>query len=337
MKSIEEMLSIVDKNNGSDLHLITNALPTLREDGIIKNLYDDDYKMSFEDSINLIKKILNKRQLLALEKNGDADTSFACKSIFYPKKQLRARVNVFKDLRGYAFAFRLISKKIPTMQDLLLPKSVKNLTQKEHGLIVVTGPTGSGKSTTIASMLDYINETKNVHIITIEEPVEYYYDMKQAIISQREIGENCISFATGLKAALREDPDIILVGEMRDAQTIEMALAAAETGHLVLTTLHTANVIQSIDRMMQYFSAKQQGQILAQLANSFECIIAQKLLPKNGGGRVAAFEILLRTTATVNLIRNDRAFELKDYMNSKDNMQTMKNAVEDLKRRKYVN
>ena len=335
MKSIEEMLSIVVKNGGSDLHLVTNVVPTMRKNGVIQNLYDDQYKFSYDDSKKLIAAILNGYQCNALKAQGDANASYTCQSIF-SQKTIRARVNVFKDLRGYSFAFRLINEKIPTMQDILLPHGIQSLIKKEHGIIIVTGPTGSGKSTTIASMVDSINETKSVHIITVEDPVEYFYNIKTAIISQREVGENCASFFAGLKAALREDPDIILVGEMRDAETIEMALAAAETGHLVLTTLHTANVIQAVDRMMQYFPSEQQQQIRLELANCFEGIIAQKLFPKKNGGRVAAFEVLLRTPATINLIRSNRAFELKDYMHNKDMMQTMDDAIEDLQRRGFL-
>lgn len=335
MKSLNEMISIADKSGASDIHLVTGLTPTMRKNGLIENLYEDSSIFTSEASKNIIDTIINKYQKNSLEDKGDANLSYTCQSIF-KEKILRTRVNVFKDLRGYSFAFRLINENIPTMQELLLPRSVQSLIKKDHGLIVVTGPTGSGKSTTIASMLETINNTKNIHILTIEDPVEYYYKSKKSLISQREVGENCISFSTGLKAALREDPDVILVGEMRDAETIEMALAAAETGHLVLTTLHTADVVQSIDRMMQYFPANQQEQIRMQLANSFEGIIAQKLFLKNGGGRVAAFEILLRTPATINLIRTGRAFELKDYMSNRDGMQTMDESIIDLKRRKYL-
>lgn len=335
MQSIDEMISIADKNNASDIHLVTGLTPTMRKNGLIENLYEDSSIFTSEASKNIIDTIINKYQKNSLEDKGDANLSYTCQSIF-KEKILRTRVNVFKDLRGYSFAFRLINENIPTMQELLLPRSVQSLIKKDHGLIVVTGPTGSGKSTTIASMLETINNTKNIHILTIEDPVEYYYKSKKSLISQREVGENCISFSAGLKAALREDPDVILVGEMRDAETIEMALAAAETGHLVLTTLHTADVVQSIDRMMQYFPASQQEQIRMQLANSFEGIIAQKLFRQNGGGRVAAFEVLLRTPATINLIRTGRAFELKDYMSNRDGMQTMDESIIDLKRRKYL-
>ncbi|WP_196598800.1 type IV pilus twitching motility protein PilT [Pectinatus frisingensis] len=335
MQSIDEMLSIADKNNASDIHLVTGLTPTMRKNGLIENLYEDSSIFTSETSKNIIDTILNKYQKNSLEDKGDANLSYTCQSIF-KEKILRTRVNVFKDLRGYSFALRLINENIPTMQELLLPRSIQSLIKKEHGLIVVTGPTGSGKSTTMASMLETINNTKNIHILTIEDPVEYYYKSKKSLISQREVGENCISFSAGLKAALKEDPDVILVGEMRDAETIEMALAAAETGHLVLTTLHTADVVQSIDRMMQYFPANQQEQIRMQLANSFEGIIAQKLFLKNGGGRVAAFEILLRTPATVNLIRTGKAFELQDYMSNRDGMQTMDESITDLKHRNYL-
>lgn len=336
IQNLQNLLSLTVKKGGSDLHLVTGVIPVTRINGQITALNNDLSRLSSEAGIEILKSLLSQYQIKKLEENGDADASYEFEDPC-TKKMIRCRINVYQDINGYAFALRLISNKIPSMKELLLPLSLRSLTAKQHGLIVVTGPTGSGKTTSLASMLDYINESKALHILTIEDPVEYIYPLKQSIISQREIGQNVLSFAAGLKAALREDPDVILVGEMRDAETIATALAAAETGHLVLTTLHTSNVIEAVDRMLQYFPSEQQKQIQLQLSNCFEGIIAQKLLPRaDGRGRVAAFEVLLRTPATTNVIRTGEAFRLKDYMRSSEGMQTMEDSLDDLKKRMII-
>jgi len=336
LKSIQEMLSIVAQRKGSDLHLITNVVPTMRINGTIKSFEENLMVMEPAESDTLAQEILNNYQFKQLRDRGDADASYSCKSIL-EDKILRARVNVFKDYRGLSFAFRLISDKIPTMQDLMLPLGLRNLTNRKHGFIAITGPTGSGKTTTLAAMLNSINETQYGNIITLEDPIEYIYPIKCSIISQREIGQNCVSFAEGLKASLRQDPNVIFVGEMRDAETIATALSAAETGHLVLTTLHTANVIEAVDRMLQYFPAEQQQRMQSELANCFLGIVAQKLIPKKtGNGRVAAFEVLLKTPATEKLIRNGEAFQLKNYMRSEYGMITMEKALTDLQNRGLI-
>ena len=337
MKSIQELLSIVAKKKGSDLHLITNVAPTMRENGSIKSFGDDAISiMSEADSINLSKELLNEYQCKQLDFSGDVDAAYSCNSIL-EDKVLRARVNIFNDYRGLSFAFRLINDKIPTMHDLGLPLGLRKLVEQKHGLIIITGPTGSGKTTTLAAMVNSINETQHYNIITLEDPIEYIYSIKNSIISQREIGPKCVSFAKGLKAGLRQDPDVILVGEMRDPETIATALTAAETGHLVLTTLHTATVIEAVDRILQYFPAVQQKQIQATLSNCFLGIVAQKLIPKKAGnGRVAAFEVLLKTAATEKLIRNGESFQLKDYMRPECGMLTMENSLKDLESRGFI-
>lgn len=333
---IQELLSIVQKKHGSDLHLLTNVVPCMRVNGAIQAVNEDSLPMTPEEGETLAEQILNEYQEDQLEKFGDTDASYTCESKL-EKKIIRARVNVYRDYQGLSFAFRIINEKIPTMKELMLPIGLKNLIKKKHGFIAITGPTGSGKTTTLAAMLNEINETQYANIITLEDPIEYMYPVRRCIVSQREIGQNCSGFATGLKAALRQDPNVILVGEMRDAETISTALTAAETGHLVLTTLHTANVIEAVDRILQYFPASQQKQIQAQLANCFEGIIAQQLIPKkNGEGRIAAFEVLLKTPATENLIRNGETFQVKDYLRLEHGMITMEESIKNLRERNCI-
>jgi pilus retraction protein PilT len=333
---IQKLLSIVQKEHGSDLHLLTNVVPCMRVNGAIQAVNEDSLPMTTEDGETLAEQILNDYQEDQLDNFGDTDASYTCESKL-EKKIIRARVNVYRDYQGLSFAFRIINEKIPTMKELMLPIGLRNLIKKKHGFIAITGPTGSGKTTTLAAMLNEINETQYANIITLEDPIEYMYPVRRCIVSQREIGQNCSSFATGLKAALRQDPNVILVGEMRDAETISTALAAAETGHLVLTTLHTANVIEAVDRILQYFPANQQKQIQAQLANCFEGIIAQQLIPKkNGEGRIAAFEVLLKTPATENLIRNGETFQVKDYLRPEQGMITMEESIKNLRERNCI-
>lgn len=203
-------------------------------------------------------------------------------------------------------------------------------------MVIITGPTGSGKTTTLAALLDAINAESPVHIITIEQPIEYQFQMKRAVISQREVGRDCISFLEGLRASLRQDPDVILIGEMRDAETITTALAAAETGHLVFTTLHSANAVEAIDRLVQYFPATRHQEIRNELANSFLAIAAQKLLPSRNGGRVAAFEVLLSTDSTKNVIRSSQGFRVQDYMHRDEGMQTMAESIRGLRNKHLI-
>lgn len=332
---IQRILSDAVEHKASDLHLIAGFVPAIRVDGDILPL-QNAAELSTMECTELVKEFLNEEQQAQYHTCKDADVSYAFESL-YTKQQHRCRINVFQDLNGSAFSIRFIPMKIPTMRSLNLPRVIEDLTKEENGLILIVGPTGSGKTTTLTAMLDSINEIRAAHILTLEDPIEYVHAAKKSIISQREIGQTVVSFASGLKAALREDPNVILVGEMRDQETVEIALAAAETGHLVLSTLHTANVIESIDRIMQYFPDYRQQQIKMQLANCFEGIIAQKLLPrKNQPGRVVALEILTRTPATVNMIRTGEAFRLKDYMRSGDGMQLMEDAIEDLKQRNVI-
>ena len=321
---LDELLARVWKDNGSDLHLIEGLPPCERIDGKIFSL---ENAATFTDGHLLAKSILSGRQLQELMERGDADASY---DLEVDSHTLRCRVNVYRDGAGTAFAFRLLPDKIPTMDELDFPMGMRRMIKESHGLVLVTGPTGSGKTTTLASMLQYIADNRRGNIVTLEDPIEYKLTPNQSIISQREIGLHCDSFASGLKAALRQDPDVIMVGELRDAETIGTALAAAETGHLVLATLHTATVVEAVDRMTQYFPPSDRKTILTELANSFVGIVAQRLFVKKKGGRVAAYEILTRTTATVNMIRSDAIFRCADYMRPEHGMQTMEKAIQGL-------
>ena len=321
---LNDLLKKLLEDTASDLHLIEGLPPAERVAGEIIQIGD----IPFRNGEELAQQILSQQQRQQLMERGDTDASYEAEVI--PGTRLRCRVNVYREARGFSFAFRLIPDKIPSIDDLQFPIGMRRMTREPHGLILVTGPTGSGKTTTLAAMLQDIANHRRGKIITLEDPIEYKLHPSQSIISQREIGMNCNSFADGLKSALRQDPDVIMVGELRDAETIGTALAAAETGHLVLATLHTATVIEAVDRITQYFPASERNTHLMELANSFVGIIAQRLFAKKNGGRIAAFEILTRTDATVNMIRSDAIFRCKDYMRPENGMQTMETAIQGL-------
>lgn len=333
MKSFfDSLLKEMERSKASDLHIIGRMQPSLRLNGEILRL--DLEPISRQQIDELCQEVLTSWQQDVLQKNGDVDISYTF--LNDDGAVCRCRINAFKASNDISFAIRLIPNEIPTLKKLHLPNALETMIT-QNGLIAVTGPTGSGKTTTLAAMLDSINESRACNIIAIEDPIEYLHAPKKAIIRQREIGNDLPTFSAGLRSALRQDPDVILVGEMRDRETVETALNAAETGHLVLTTLHTGNVIEAVDRILQYFPAEQQTQIQAQLANCFQGVIAQRLLPlRNGGGRIAALEILRRTPATVNLIRSGKSYQLKDYMLPAEGMQTMEAAIKELQQRKLI-
>jgi twitching motility protein PilT len=267
-----------------------------------------------------VKDILTEDQLLRLEEMKEIDLSHKLESI------ARFRVNVFSQINGLAVAFRTIPSEIRGFDELGLPEVLKDLSLRDRGLVLFTGPTGSGKSTSLAACIDYINEYKELHIITIEDPIEYYHSSRNCLINQRELGANTHSFANALRSALREDPDVILVGEMRDLETISLALTAAETGHLVFATLHTSSAAKTIDRIIDIFPASQKTQVRSMLAESLEAVVAQKLLRKKGGvGRVAASEIMVANTAVRNLIREDKIYQIPSVIQSggKSGMQSL--------------
>ncbi|MFA4015014.1 MAG: hypothetical protein RUDDFDWM_000080 [Candidatus Fervidibacterota bacterium] len=322
---IDDLLRIVVEKNASDLHLCVGVPPVLRIDG---RLYRTPFMPAEPaQTQRLIYEILTDDQIQRFENELELDFSYSLQNI------ARFRVNVFKDRGNVAAAFRLIPRRIPSIRELGLPVILEELILKPRGLILVTGPTGSGKSTTLAAMIDHLNNTDSRHVITIEDPIEYMHTHKKCIINQREIGQDTLSFAKALRSALREDPDVILVGEMRDLETIATAITAAETGHLVLATLHTNNAAETIDRIIDVFPAEQQAQIRVQLSNNLVAVLSQQLLPRaSGRGRVAAMEIMIATPAIRNLIREGKTHQIPSIIQTSGEvgMQTMDQALRDL-------
>ena len=300
---IENLLEEVVKKDASDLHLTVGNEPTLRLDGRLQKI--DGYPPLNEKEVeNLIFSIVDDVQKDILLKDKEVDFSFAFGDI------ARFRANAFHQKGNLGLALRLIPTKIRTIDELGLPTIVNKFTDIPRGLVLVTGPTGSGKSTTLAAMIDKINTEKPMHIITIEDPIEYTHTHKQSIIDQREVHYDTRSFSAALRSALREDPDVVLIGEMRDLETISAAITIAETGHLVLATLHTNNAAQSIDRMIDVFPPYQQQQIRVQLSNILQGVVSQRLIAEIGGGRVAAAEIMVSTAAVRNIIREGKTHQL---------------------------
>lgn len=300
---IDELLEIVLERNGSDLHIAAGIPPVIRVDGnLIPTPYESCQPLDIQQ---MMYAILTDEQIQRFESTWELDFSYAL------QKRARYRVNIFRDKGSVAASLRLIPTKIPTLQDLGMPPILEKLTHTKRGLILVTGPTGSGKSTTLAAMINHINLNRSEHIITIEDPIEYLHSHKMSVINQRELGTDTKSFPNALRASLREDPDIILVGEMRDLETTQLAISAAETGHLVFATLHTNSAASSVDRMVDIFPPGQQAQIRLQLSNNIQAILAQQLIPRaTGSGRVAVQEIMIATAAVRNLIREAKAHQI---------------------------
>jgi twitching motility protein PilT len=323
--SIDQLLKIAIERNASDLHITAGLPPMLRIDG---RLVPTEFpRLKPEDTRRLIYAILNDKQREKFERDLELDTSYGIPGYG------RFRLNVFKQRGAVSAAFRSIPNIIKTPQELGLPDIVNELAKKRSGLILVTGPTGVGKSTTLAAIIDIINSTRSEHILTIEDPIEFIHTHKKSMINQRELGVDTYSFANALRAALREDPDVILVGEMRDLETISGVLTAAETGHLVLSTLHTIDAPQTIDRIIDVFPTHQQQQVRIQLAGVLEAIISQQLIPAaTGSGRVLACEVLIANAAVKNIIREGKVHQLKAIMqtNRQIGMQTMDQALYDL-------
>jgi len=327
---ITQLLAFGVEQGASDCHLSSGEPPMLRINGDLKKL--EHASLSREDVHAMIYDIMSDADRKAFEETHDVDFSFEMGDV------ARFRVNVFMQRRGEGAVFRTIPAKILTLDQLGMPAVMKDLCRGERGLILVTGPTGSGKSTTLAAMVDYINKDYEGHIITVEDPIEFVHQSNKCLINQRELGRHTDSFANALRAALREDPDVILVGEMRDLDTIQLALTAAETGHLVLSTIHTSSAPDTVNRIIDVFPPSQQSQIRTQLAESIEAVITQTLLKKKTGGRVAAVEILTGTTAVRNLIRENKIHQVPGTMqvSQKDGMQTMDMALLDLVARGVV-
>lgn len=327
---ISQLLTFAVKEGASDCHLSAGEPPMVRIHGDLKKL--DHPPLSREAVHALVYDMMNDVQRKTFEEHRECDFSFALGDI------ARFRVNVFLQNRGLGAVFRTIPTEIIPLEKLGMPPIVRQLCDREKGLILVTGPTGSGKSTTQAAMIDYLNNTFEGHVITIEDPIEFVHKSKKCLINQRELGVHTLSFANALRSALREDPDVILIGEMRDLETIQLALTAAETGHLVLATLHTSSAPKTIDRIIDAFPPNQQAQVRAQLAETLEGVFTQMLVKKRTGGLVAAVEVMVGTTAVRNLIREAKLHQIPGMMQAsqKDGMQTMDMALIDLVNRGLV-
>jgi twitching motility protein PilT len=324
--SIDELLTKTVEREASDLHISAGSPPVIRVNGHLERLPDLP-KMEPDDIRTLIYRILSTEQQKQLETKRQFDFSYSIPGL------ARFRVNAYFQRASVGAAFRQIPARIRTLEELGMPDRLYELADKPRGLVLVTGPTGSGKSTTLASLIDRINGSRNDHILTIEDPIEFLHHHRSCIVNQREIGEDATSFSEGLRAALRQDPDVILVGEMRDLETIATALTAAETGHLVFATLHTQSAPQTIDRVIDVFPAEQQGQVRVQLAATLQGIVTQNLVPTADGlGRTAALEILMPDDAVRNLIRQAKIEQIYSVMqtSSSRGMLTMEQSLADL-------
>ncbi|MBA7634801.1 Twitching mobility protein [subsurface metagenome] len=322
---IRELLAITKERNASDLHITVGVPPILRINGKLRKL--DLPELNLRDVHEMIYRIINDKQKDKYEKLRELDFSFELEDM------TRFRTNIFKTRLGEAAAFRLIPEKIKSLAELNLPKEINIFTKKTKGFVLVTGPTGSGKTTTLAALIDIINRERYEHIITIEDPIEFIHTHKNCVIDQREVGIHTDSFAYALRSALREDPDVILVGEMRDLETISMAVTAAETGHLVFSTLHTNSAAETVERIINVFPPHQQSQIRIQVAESLLGIVAQTLLPTiDEEGRVPALELMIATPAIRNIIREEKIHQMQSViqMGRKDGMLSLDQSLKNL-------
>ena len=331
MYNLDEILIQSVKSGASDIHLTTGRPPSYRIDGVLAPIEGE--RLTPQILEELLMPLMDVRHRGELQDNGQTDFAYAIPGVG------RFRVNVFKQRGTLASVMRSLPFNIPEPEQLGIPAEVVEMTSRKRGLILVTGPTGSGKSTTLASLLHVINRTYPYHIITLEDPIEYLHRHDKSVVNQREIGSDSTDYAQALRAALREDPDVILVGEMRDLETISTAITAAETGHLVFSTLHTIGADKTIDRIIDVFPPNQQQQIRIQLASVLECVVSQQLLKKaDGSGRVAALEVLFANNAVRNLIRESKTYQIASIMqtNKRAGMQTMDDALYDLYMRKLI-
>jgi twitching motility protein PilT len=331
MAQIDAFFKMMHELGASDLHLSTGSQPIIRLHGEMQRV---KYKeLEHEELKKMLYEITPENKIKIFEETGDVDFSYEVPGL------ARYRANFFLQRRGIAAVFREIPQKILTIEDLGLPPILKNLAILPKGLVLVTGPTGSGKSTTLAAIIDYANKQRKDHILTIEDPIEFVHEPINCLINQREVGRDTASFQAALRGALREDPDIILVGEMRDLETIQLALEAAETGHLVFGTLHTISASKTVDRVIEVFPANMQGQIRSSLADSLRAIIAQNLFKRiDKPGRVAALEILIATPAVRNLIRENKIFQINSVIETgrKFGMQSIDDAIMQLLQQKII-
>ncbi len=328
---IHTFLELAMQQGGSDLHLVTGQMPCIRIAGVLHRVRFRE--LSLEDVESILLEFMNERQIAELNEKCAVDFAYDVPGMG------RFRANVYRHDRGLAAALRIISSDIPTLDSLGLPAVLRQQALQPKGLILVTGPTGSGKSTTLAAMVDLLNETRRGHIITIEDPIEYVHPVKNCVVSQREVGTHAPTFAEALKNAVREDPDVILVGELRDLESISLALTAAETGIQVLATLHTASAAKTIDRVINVFPARRQDQIRAMLAESLRMIVSQRLVrAAEGGKRFAVAEILINTHAAASMIRAGNSHKLESVIQAGGNlgMQGLDSVLRDLVRRKLI-
>ncbi|OGT95911.1 MAG: type IV pili twitching motility protein PilT [Geobacteraceae bacterium GWB2_52_12] len=332
MARIDALFNMMNEQGASDLHLSTGNPPIFRQRGEMVRL---NFKALGHDELKtILYEILSEKQKAHFEETKDLDFAYEVPGL------ARFRGNIMMQYRGIAAVFRIIPAKILSADELGLPEGVRRMTNFKKGMVLVTGPTGSGKSTTLAGMIDLINSTRKEHILTFEDPLEFIHENKMSLMNQRQIGQHTESFASALRAALREDPDVILVGEMRDLTPIQLAMSAAETGHLVFGTLHTSTAAKTVDRIIDVFPTDQQEQVRAMLSESLKGVICQQLLKTaEGTGRVAALEIMLGTPAIANLIREGKTFQIPSIMQTarKDGMQLMDQHLLDLLKTKKVN
>ncbi|MDY6830106.1 MAG: type IV pilus twitching motility protein PilT [Pseudomonadota bacterium] len=321
---ITEMLAFCVKQNASDLHLSAGLPPMIRVDGDVRRI--NLPPLEHKDVHQLIYEIMNDKQRKEFEEFLETDFSFEVAGV------ARFRVNAFNQNRGAGAVFRTIPSKVLTMEDLGLGQVFRDMAMVERGLILVTGPTGSGKSTTLAAMMDHINENRYAHVLTIEDPIEFVHESKRCLVNQREVHRDTLGFEHALRSALREDPDVILVGELRDLETIRLALTAAETGHVVFGTLHTNSAAKTIDRVVDVFPAEEKAMVRSMLSESLQAVVSQTLLKKLNGGRVAAHEIMIATSAIRNLIREDKVAQMYSAIQTGGSlgMQTMDQSLKEL-------
>lgn len=325
MNCLDELLRIGHAKGASDVHLVAGSAPIYRINGQL--IPTDEGRLMPNDTYEMAKSILTDELWEVLENKREVDLSYGIENIS------RFRVNIFYQRSSVSIAFRVIPRDIPSIETLGIPTILRKVVQRPHGLFLVTGPTGSGKSTSLASMIDFMNQTMNKHIITLEDPIEYLHSHKQSIIVQREIGFDTLSFANGLRASLRQDPDVILVGELRDLETIQTAITAAETGHLVMGTLHTQDTAGTIDRIIDVFPAHQRNQTRTMLANVLLGVMSQRLFRRTDlSGRVVATEVLINNPAIANLIRTEKMHQIPNVLQtSRDQgMHTMEMSIKDL-------
>jgi len=330
--SIDSLFHAMCAAGASDLHLSVGSPPIVRKDGQILPLNPDQPPLTVADIEGLLHPIMPEKNRVEFGTRHDTDFAYEIEGL------ARFRANAFHDRRGPGGVFRVIPTKILTAEDLGLSPAIMQLCQLNKGLVLVTGPTGSGKSTTLCAMIDYINRTRRDHIITIEDPIEFVHPNKQCLVNQREVRTHTDSFKDALRAALREDPDILLVGELRDLETVAIAIETAETGHLVFGTLHTTTAASTVDRVIDQFPADRQAQVRVMLSESLKGVIAQNLCRKIGGGRAAALEVLIVTTAISNLIREGKTFQIASMMQVGKNlgMASLNDALMDLVTKKLV-